>query len=419
MAFFAVSPSPRTAVLFSSVAAVTAASLYSVYSLYQAISKPLSSNLPQSIPSPRSTLLPKLSAQEIQDIPYPPDVLPGARDVDTPYGSIRVYEWGPENGRKVLLVHGISTPCISLAGVAKKLVDQGCRVMLFGGCIATHFTATFPHLVANLVLVAPAGLIREKHIGWQSRLLYSSYGGLLPERWVERVVAKRLQSGPTGATAVSPKKSSPNTPSTETAISSSSPAAPIAAEVANTAHTSTIHPSSAAHSAPPPASGSSFDNALLFPDRPTVSVAAAVAWQLAHHRGFLPAFISCIRHCPVYGQHGVWRAIGARLDAAREQQQQQQGAREEGTGSSDQQQGGGGGGAESDPGLEGGRVLVVVGRTDPIIVAEEVRADGVAAMGERNVEVVEVEAGHEVPITRSAEIVEAMGRLWRNGLGGD
>jgi pimeloyl-ACP methyl ester carboxylesterase len=63
--------------------------------------------------------------------PLPLDVLPGARDVQTPYGSIRVYEWGPEDGPKVLLVHGITTPCISLGGLAHAFVDRGCRVMLF------------------------------------------------------------------------------------------------------------------------------------------------------------------------------------------------------------------------------------------------------------------------------------------------
>lgn len=47
------------------------------------------------------------------------------------YGSIRVYEFGPEDGEKVLLVHGISTPCITLALIAHGLVKRGCRVMLF------------------------------------------------------------------------------------------------------------------------------------------------------------------------------------------------------------------------------------------------------------------------------------------------
>jgi len=92
------------------------------------------------IPSPLTTLLPKLSVEEQRRLPYPPDILPGARDVDSPYGNIRVYEFGPEKGRKVLLLHGVSTPCLSLAGVAQKLAARGCRVMLFGKysvCTAT------------------------------------------------------------------------------------------------------------------------------------------------------------------------------------------------------------------------------------------------------------------------------------------
>lgn len=81
--------------------------------------------------SPLKTLLPNLSEQAKAQLPYPSDALPGARDVPSPYGSIRVYEWGPESGRKVLLVHGISTPCVSLRDIAHVLVENGCRVMLF------------------------------------------------------------------------------------------------------------------------------------------------------------------------------------------------------------------------------------------------------------------------------------------------
>ena len=63
--------------------------------------------------------------------PLPTDVLPGARDVVTPYGTIRVYEWGPEYGPKVAFVHGITTPCIALGGLAHALADRGFRVLLF------------------------------------------------------------------------------------------------------------------------------------------------------------------------------------------------------------------------------------------------------------------------------------------------
>ena len=44
---------------------------------------------------------------------------------------MRVYEWGPEDGSKVLCVHGITTTCMSIGGVAYGLVEKGCRVMLF------------------------------------------------------------------------------------------------------------------------------------------------------------------------------------------------------------------------------------------------------------------------------------------------
>ncbi|KAL8826753.1 MAG: hypothetical protein Q9191_003605 [Dirinaria sp. TL-2023a] len=67
-----------------------------------------------SIPSPRKTLLPHLSPPEIPNLAYPPEALPGGRDVDSPYGNLRVYEWGPPAGKKILFLHGISTPCIAL-----------------------------------------------------------------------------------------------------------------------------------------------------------------------------------------------------------------------------------------------------------------------------------------------------------------
>ncbi|KAF2231152.1 alpha/beta-hydrolase [Viridothelium virens] len=452
---------PRPTLLLGSVAGVAAASVYSLLCLYRAISAPASPNAPKNIPSPRTALLPSLSEEEIQSLPYPPDVFPGARDVDTPYGSIRAYEWGPEDGRKVLLVHGISTPCISLAGVAEKLVEQGCRVMLFdlfgrgysscpatlphdirlyttqiflvlassplswtgsaststktdrftlvgyslGGCISLNFTATFPHLVSDLVLIAPAGLIRDKHVAWQSRLLYSRYGGLVPESWVSYIVARRLRAGPTGATAVSPhKKSASSSSPSSTLLPTDATIAPITAEVANTTPSSTIHPSSASHSAPP--SGSSFDNAILFPNRPKVSVAATVSWQLKHHPGFLPAFISCIRYCPIYRQEQVWKTIGSRLDTIRRAEGKAGPVEREGAGHT----------SERKWSLES-RVLVIAGKTDSIIVPEELRDDAGEAIGKQNLDFITVEAGHEAPITRSGEIVDAMRSTWEKGLG--
>lgn len=85
-----------------------------------------------TIPSPRETLIPFISAEAAATTAYPPNALPGARDLDTFYGSMRVYEWGPSDGDKVLFVHGDATPCFVFAKIAQGLADAGYRVMLFG-----------------------------------------------------------------------------------------------------------------------------------------------------------------------------------------------------------------------------------------------------------------------------------------------
>ncbi|THC95670.1 hypothetical protein EYZ11_004837 [Aspergillus tanneri] len=196
-------------------------------------------------PSPLPTVLASGTAKGNRELPLPLDVLPGARDVLTPYGSLRVYEWGPVSGPKVLFVHGITTPSIALGGVAHALVDQGCRVMLFdlfgrgysdcpsdipqddrlfatqiflalssspiswtgagsekfclvgyslGGGIAASFASFFPQLLSGLVLMAPAGLLRDSQVSFQSRLLYSR--GLVPDRVLGFLVGRRLRAGP-------------------------------------------------------------------------------------------------------------------------------------------------------------------------------------------------------------------------------
>lgn len=211
-------------------------------------------------PSPLETLVPKLSEAEVAELPYPPDAYPGARDVTSPYGSLRVYEWGPEDGRKVVLVHGISNPCVALGAIAHGLADKGCRVMLFdlpgkgysstptptphsarlyttcillaltsspvrwtgngssfsligyslGGGIVANFTSYFPSLVSSLVLLAPAGLVREDRLTFTNKFLYNT--GLVSEKTLENVVRRRLQRGDP---PVKPKEVSSEAPVTQ------------------------------------------------------------------------------------------------------------------------------------------------------------------------------------------------------------
>lgn len=86
-------------------------------------------------------------------MPYPPDVLPGGRIVESPYGSIKVFEWGPSGGERVLLLHGISTPCLALGDVAEELVSNGFRVMLFGkrGLLLRSYGGIFVCLFSTIV----------------------------------------------------------------------------------------------------------------------------------------------------------------------------------------------------------------------------------------------------------------------------
>jgi pimeloyl-ACP methyl ester carboxylesterase len=359
-----------------------------------------------TIPSPRTTLLPKLSKDEISDLPYPPDVLPGGRDVDTPYGSIRVYEFGPEDGRKVLLVHGISTPAIALGGVAHALVDHGCRVMLFdlfgrgysdtpgdlahdirlfttqillvlassplswtgrgsgnfsligyslGGGIATTFASYFPDLIDTLILFAPAGILRPYHISKTSHIIYSE--GIIPESLLQRLVRRRLRSP-----MAQPLRTTTPHLDDEEGIKTVDATEAVAAEVGKV-------------------NLESNSRAVLSKSRPHVTVEKTVLYQLDNYPGFVYAFMSSIRYGPVRYQHDRWRIFGEHLT----RQNQANGTNK--------------------------KVLIVLGRNDPIIIQKEVEEDASDVLG-GNVEFVSFDAGHEVPVTKGEEVVKAIVEFW-------
>lgn len=149
-----------------------------------------------------------------------------------------------------------------------------------GGALAADFTSYFPQLVKGLVLVAPGGLIRRSHTTWKSRLLYST-SGLLPESWIENLVAKRLYTGPEEARSIEPE---PDTVEN--------------AETKKEKRGDAVYASS--HHA-------------LLPGNPYSTVGAVVDWQIENHEGFVPAFISSIRYAPVHGEHKRWRVLGRNI----------------------------------------------------------------------------------------------------------
>ncbi|ORX61960.1 alpha/beta-hydrolase [Hesseltinella vesiculosa] len=145
---------------------------------------------------------------------YTPDFFDGGHDVQLPLGQMRYWEFGPANGNKVVLIHGIATGASSFDIVARSLAENNHRVLIFdlwgrgyseapdtyyddalyvtqvalllqkvgwakadviglslGGGIAASFTATYPEMVGRLALLAPAGLMNEQDLPLTGRLV--------------------------------------------------------------------------------------------------------------------------------------------------------------------------------------------------------------------------------------------------------
>ncbi|KAK1600645.1 Alpha/Beta hydrolase protein [Colletotrichum navitas] len=375
---FIPSVEPRTA----AIVATTVVATLSFLSLARLSLYP---NWGTAIPNPLKTKLSKLSGDEVKKLPYRPDSFPGARDVETPYGSIRVYEFGPTTGSKVVLIHGISTSCMTLGRIAHALAARGCRVMMFdlfgrgfsdgvgdlphdarlyttqvllalassplawsgtnsvrvigyslGGAVAASFAAAFPHMVESLVLLAPAGLIRAENFGLLAQLTFQS--GLVPGRILAAFTRKRLQR-------------------------------PLARKRAN-------------------AGAEEGDPAEKFVDVAAAEVSGPggedvqverrareyVSWMVAHHGGFVPAFMSCVRWAPLTGQHETWRALGRRAK---------------------------------------GTTAVFIGRTDEIIDVEHYAKDGLPLLGGKdNVVWKELPGGHDFVMTKTDFIMCELDALW-------
>ncbi|KAM5534445.1 hypothetical protein V8D89_011912 [Ganoderma adspersum] len=148
---------------------------------------------------------------------YPDNYYKGGAYVKFPQGSVRYWLVGPENGKRVVLIHGLSVPAIIWKDVAPKLVAKGYRVLLYdlygrgysdaphttydaklyttqlalllqyvgwskanivgvsmGGGIAAAFGAQFPHLVDDkVVLIASAGLMDSSDMSRTTKFLSS------------------------------------------------------------------------------------------------------------------------------------------------------------------------------------------------------------------------------------------------------
>lgn len=246
-----------------------------------------------------------------------------------------------------------------------------------GGGVAAAFARYFPRLLRSLVLVAPGGLIRPHHVGWKSKLLYGLSEGILPKRILEGLVRWRIT--PKGAG---------DGDGGEAVAEAKMVAGLVANEQGGTKTPRTGNSDATG--------GSSFDTAVISWRRPHVTVSKVMTWQIRHHAGFVPAFISSIRHAPIYDQQADWRFLASLLSERRAKTRAK------------------GEGKDGQPGLEGGKVLLVLGLFDSVILRDEVVPDIHTILGPDAVELATIDCGHEIAIARGSEVANVAMRFWRS-----
>ncbi|MCJ1249815.1 hypothetical protein MMC30_007041 [Trapelia coarctata] len=352
------------------------------------------------LPSPRLALTSSLSPAELKALPYPLDFMPGARDVESPYGVMRAYEWGPEDGQKILFLHGLSTPGPALAGIGKNLAHRGCRVMILdlwgrgysdtpqdlphdsrlyatqillaiatssvswtgsasggfclvgysmGGGIAVAFAGFFPQLISSVVLMAPGGLYKSLPAEYHSIPLRLPW--IFPSSFIKRFI-KRLLNGTT-----------------------SSACGQGGAEFNENIGLKGTTEASVPHS---PSLGQSSGQ---------LPVAAIVDWEVDFHQGFTHSIISAISYAPIENQYAAWRKLGLWLRG--------HGLLESASGLPNR--------------LQEKKVLLLVGESDTILMKDHICKSAADTLGAENIIVIAFDGGHDFPIVQAEAVAGSIG----------
>ncbi|KAF5354596.1 hypothetical protein D9758_011185 [Tetrapyrgos nigripes] len=191
-------------------------------------------NRPESIQvSPSLASLPK---QAKSWSVYPEDFYGVGGYARFPYGKVKYWMLGPEDGKKIVLIHGLSIPALIWKDVAPGLAARGYRVLLYdlygrgysdapqttydttlyvtqlallmqhikwekahvfgvsmGGALTAAFTANFPELVEDrVVVVASAGLIKTSDLSRTTKVMSSPLVQTLTSSWLARKFIQRL-----------------------------------------------------------------------------------------------------------------------------------------------------------------------------------------------------------------------------------
>ncbi|KAF8941531.1 Alpha/Beta hydrolase protein [Dissophora ornata] len=170
----------------------------------------------KSVTAQRGVTLPSLRAvtpQTTASSAYPEDYYPGGNYAELSFGETHYFLFGPEDGKKVVFVHGLSSPTSIYNTVARDMANKGCRVLLYdlysrgysvgpavdhdpllyvtqlhellnhvgwrrcnfvglslGGGIVACYSDRFPEAVESLTFISPGGLLLPSDIPWVGKI---------------------------------------------------------------------------------------------------------------------------------------------------------------------------------------------------------------------------------------------------------
>ncbi|KAF9076158.1 Alpha/Beta hydrolase protein [Rhodocollybia butyracea] len=210
---------------------------------------------------------------------YPEDFFKGGNYFNAPNGKTRYFLLGPETGKKIVLINGLSIPSIIWQNVSASLVTRGYRVLLYdlygrgysdipqtkydrnlyvtqlallmqhvnwdrailagvsmGGSIASAFTASFPDLVEDrVIIIASTGLILTSDLSRTTKIMSLPLVQALTSSFIARKFLQHLtdssnQTAPADSMQEIVRLQSAHLPGFNAAISSSLRAGPIRGE---------------------------------------------------------------------------------------------------------------------------------------------------------------------------------------------
>lgn len=358
--------------------------------------------------------------------PYPQDVFPGRRDVRTPYGTIRVYEWGPVDGEKVLLMPGIGTPCIGLGDMAREFVNNGgFRVMLFGERFPHLESWDFHDAVHSYVLRLTYSSFSDyfgrgysdapTDIPYDDRLYATQFLLVLASSslsWTGNEAFHLVGYSLGGALTACFAAHFPHMLRSASLICPGGLIRPHHLSLkSKVIYSDRLLPAWLSHwlvrrRLEPQPGGQSADVAVDASDGDDVdfdrvrvagsnaTVGEIMGWQLRGN-AVVEAYSSTISHAPIYNQHnGVWQLLRSVLEERRKAKEMRL---------SD---------AESVSGLPQGRVCLILATRDPVTVKDEWVEDSKAILGEDGVDIHIVPGGHEIVFTKGAEVASLIMKTW-------